>query len=342
MASEEEVKVAVFTADSPAKTPINVDVLLSAARERQNAALSAANMSTPPPTNTQATIAMPVLEEATKTGYVRGEPQTIQCCKIGSFWVEKNTAYDYLLMANAAAKDGINLPINAAFRDMELQTKLWIERVAYVDSKGRAVPTAAGVKLGVAAKPGWSNHQSGIALDIYVKMTKADYIAGNYTPEFLWLKGEAGRPGNAERFGFNHSDGAPVNEPWHWIHPEKRIVGISAFEATTGLKVAAFDTAAGAMNTAQTGLLRTLFTEVHDRTTAIARTSGMAATTRAGFNAAGAVFSAQQGAGIANAAGQYTQSSLTLGDLPPGFKQSSLAPLTYNFQTGLWGDGKPV
>jgi zinc D-Ala-D-Ala carboxypeptidase len=94
-------------------------------------------------------------------------------------------------MRDAARADGIELVVNSAFRTMAEQSMLFNlspgERARY----GMTADA-------VVAKPGYSNHQSGIALDI---KESAD---ARVRP---WLEA------NAARFGWRSTVAA---EPWHW------------------------------------------------------------------------------------------------------------------------------
>lgn len=96
--------------------------------------------------------------------------------------VEINTAEMYLRMKKAAAKDGINLSINSAFRTNEAQEYFYKKYLAGTGNK--------------AAAPGHSNHQNGIALDI-----------SNAPQKVAWLTK------NAESFGFYRT---VASENWHW------------------------------------------------------------------------------------------------------------------------------
>ncbi|WP_414631280.1 M15 family metallopeptidase [Achromobacter sp. UBA2119] len=91
------------------------------------------------------------------------------------------------MFADGAAAAGIKLAIDSGFRSYPEQKMLW-------DGFQKRLP---GINL--AAKPGNSNHQNGIALDISVRA--AD---GNETYE--WLKQYA------SAFGFVRTVNA---EPWH-------------------------------------------------------------------------------------------------------------------------------
>lgn len=57
--------------------------------------------------------------------------------------------------------------------------------------------------LGPVASPDvGSNHTRGYAVD---------FAISHFSPSFTWLKN------NAHRWGFNHTEGASINEPWHWV-----------------------------------------------------------------------------------------------------------------------------
>lgn len=94
----------------------------------------------------------------------------------------------YLALVNAAAADGVELPLKSGFRSYPKQLYLY---QGYVNR-------APGFNL--AAKPGFSNHQDGFAFDFAISGYE-----GN--PRYDWLKK------NGPRFGFIRT----VNkEPWHW------------------------------------------------------------------------------------------------------------------------------
>lgn len=272
------------------------------------------------------TVALPQLTESKRTGYRAGKPLEIVCCQVGAFLVEKNAAYDYILMSNAAAKDGIRIPINSGFRTMAEQTALYNERKN---------PEVAKEK-GVAAFPGTSNHQSGIALDINVGMKKSDYIAGNFSAAYLWMEKYA------KEFGFDHVEGAKVNEPWHWTHLEARIVGKAAYQSATGFAVLTNETAINAAASDQLGTTRLLNLIGHDETTSHARSKTMTRMTRATAYKENAEFYANKSNYVGTVVSQLEAAKLTLEVEPKGFPLDSVRSLSYNFTTGLWGDNKAV
>lgn len=91
----------------------------------------------------------------------------------------------FVQMRVQAAKDGVVLTINSAFRSMAEQDRLYR---LYKDGRGNK-----------AAKPGYSNHQAGEAVDLDTDLGKND--------AYKWLKE------NALKFGFKDT---VKGEPWHW------------------------------------------------------------------------------------------------------------------------------
>jgi LAS superfamily LD-carboxypeptidase LdcB len=119
------------------------------------------------------------------TGYVRGRARAIEVVPVDSVWLAKPVARDFLAMQGAAAKAGIELSIRSGFRDPE--TQIWLYQ-AWREGYGNR-----------AARPGFSLHQSGRALDLRVR-----------DPETrAWLKK------HARRFGFKRT---VSDEPWHFEH----------------------------------------------------------------------------------------------------------------------------
>ncbi len=123
--------------------------------------------------------------------YVGGKPVAIELTDIGDgFRLRNDAAQAFLAMRTRAAYDGRKLYVNSAFRTMEEQEEL---HSRYEDGTGN-----------LAAKPGFSNHQGGIAVDI-------DVDGSFFSPTYQWLAA------NARAFGFvNTGAGFSQKEPWHW------------------------------------------------------------------------------------------------------------------------------
>ncbi|MFP2905004.1 peptidoglycan-binding protein [Pyxidicoccus sp. 3LFB2] len=120
------------------------------------------------------------------TGYVNGTPRNITVASIpNGKTLRTDAAAAFNRMHAAARAQGIDLKVNSGFRTMAEQQALYR---AYQNGTGN-----------LAAKPGYSNHQGGIAVDINV--------GGTGTSTYRWLAA------NAKNYGFVRT---VPSEPWHW------------------------------------------------------------------------------------------------------------------------------
>ena len=135
------------------------------------------------------------------TGYMNGQPAGLDLAPIGhgNHYLIPPAAEALLRMEAAANADDVTFSINSSFRTPKQQDSLVSKLGRYNEG-------------GLAAKPGYSPHQAGIALDINVGSS------GRGTPgtntAWGWLVG--GR--NAARYGFVN-DYLATNgsgEAWHF------------------------------------------------------------------------------------------------------------------------------
>jgi hypothetical protein len=314
--------------------PVSVDptaaagALQSVAQHAQNAALACVNVTNPPALRQGPRL--PPLPVQTVEGYARGSPLQVQVVTIDGFQIEENTAKDFILMRNAAAKDGIILHIVSAFRSMELQTRMYSERF---NSDGSL--TAEGLKWGPAAKPGWSNHQSGVALDIETGMTIADRLAGRRSAIFAWLQT------HAATYGFDNDDIPPKQpEPWHWRHKEKRFVAETLIDSVlaTDYYAQLVDSSEAAKAAMRRGSLSKV---AYDKVRAYERSVKIANSSRDTLINQNAAEKLGTSADINKTAAQMTQTAVKADQEYPAYTAGSLNALVYNFETGRWGeDGK--
>lgn len=121
-------------------------------------------------------------------------------------------------LCRAAAKDDVKIVGTSGFRDMQTQIKLYNDRYVHPYPRKPSENTLSpnGKRIGVAAYPGYSNHQGGIAVDIDIgpHLAEKNRYAGDMgkDPAFVWMTK------NAEKFGFDNREGKSVNEPWHWVY----------------------------------------------------------------------------------------------------------------------------
>ncbi|MGH8110644.1 MAG: M15 family metallopeptidase [Rhodanobacteraceae bacterium] len=114
-------------------------------------------------------------------------------------------------MFAAAARDGIKLETVSGFRSMAYQTHLVREKL----KRGMTIERA----LQINAVPGYSQHQTGCAMDISTPGFPAADTSFDRSKAFTWLEQ------HAAQFGFHMSfpPGNPYGyeyEPWHWRYIE--------------------------------------------------------------------------------------------------------------------------
>jgi peptidoglycan hydrolase-like protein with peptidoglycan-binding domain len=123
------------------------------------------------------------------TAYVQGRPSTITVYPVGNGkYLQADAARNFKSMQAAARSAGVNLSVNSGFRSNAEQKVLYQK---YLNGTGN-----------LAAKPGYSNHQSGISVDI-------GGVNGYGTKAFKWLQANAGR------YGFVND---VRGEFWHWTY----------------------------------------------------------------------------------------------------------------------------
>ncbi len=122
----------------------------------------------------------------TDTGYRSGSAFTITVVTVDGHPVERATANAYYVMAQAASRDGVEIRIVSGFRTMAEQQHLYY---CYTSCSCNS--------CNLAARPGYSNHQSGHALDLNTSS------GGVYA----WLNA------HGAHYGFSRT---VPSEAWHW------------------------------------------------------------------------------------------------------------------------------
>ncbi|MBI2375418.1 MAG: D-alanyl-D-alanine carboxypeptidase family protein [Deltaproteobacteria bacterium] len=119
-------------------------------------------------------------------GYRGGVRRDITLVDVDGEPVAINTANAFSRMRDAAARAGVQIRINSGFRTNEEQTRLY-SCYTHCNCNG----------CNLAARPGYSNHQSGTALDLNTSRSGV----------LSWLNR------NGSRYGFSRT---VSSEPWHW------------------------------------------------------------------------------------------------------------------------------
>ena len=125
----------------------------------------------------------------TATGYQAGRPTQVRLSPVGGGkYLNARAAPQFLAMMDAARRAGVHLSVSSAFRTHAEQVRLYD---LYRSGRGN-----------LAARPGYSNHQMGLSVDL-------GGVGGYGTRAYAWLQQ------NAPRYGFRNDVGG---EPWHWTY----------------------------------------------------------------------------------------------------------------------------
>jgi D-alanyl-D-alanine carboxypeptidase len=118
-------------------------------------------------------------------------------------------------LVNVARQEGLTILANSAYRDNIYQTSIYD---SIKNRQGRAKADS------LAARPGYSEHETGLALD--VSTLKGGLDGFETTDEFTWIKDNAYKFGFILRYpeGKEHITGYSY-EPWHY-----RYVGVDVAE----------------------------------------------------------------------------------------------------------------
>lgn len=113
------------------------------------------------------------------------------------------------MLITAATEEGMNLSMTSGYRSYELQEQIYDEQVAAL---GQEAADA------LVARPGHSEHQSGLAVDLYSEDQPGCIATACFgdTPEGLWLEENAAEFGFIIRYPEGAEDITGISyEPWH-------------------------------------------------------------------------------------------------------------------------------
>ncbi|MEG0826679.1 MAG: M15 family metallopeptidase [Bacilli bacterium] len=120
--------------------------------------------------------------------------------------IRKDVNNEYIRMAKEAKKQGLTLIVNSSFRLYEKQEEIYN---SFVRKNGKEEADKQ------AARPGFSEHQTGLALDLSTKLKENQTFEN--TEEFIWLKDNSYKFGFILRYpkGLENITGYQY-EPWHY------------------------------------------------------------------------------------------------------------------------------
>jgi D-alanyl-D-alanine carboxypeptidase len=133
-------------------------------------------------------------------------------------WLRRDAARAWQRMRNAARVDGIALDAISGFRSHAYQLGIFARKLA----RGQTVEKI----LHVNAAPGYSEHHSGLALDIGTRGEPPAEESFETTPAFAWLAQRAGMFGFTMSYPRDNPHGITY-EPWHWCYTSRRLRRLS-------------------------------------------------------------------------------------------------------------------
>lgn len=155
-------------------------------------------------------------------GYRNGQMDPDRMMTVSGCTLERDAAYLYSLLLDAARADGINLYAEDCYRSYKVQAAAYERRCPVVETPIYTFDSETGEKVQSGTKKerecsgppvapaGRSNHGWGRAVDF----ATSSRVLSCYDEEFHWLKL------NAHRFGWVHPGwaacGKSSQEPWHW------------------------------------------------------------------------------------------------------------------------------
>lgn len=143
-----------------------------------------------PPVPTPATGA-----KSSDSAYEKGQRIAITLMDIGNGkMLREEAAGPFIQMVEAARRDGVIISVTSAFRTMAEQQRLYDCYITKKCNNGN-----------LAAKPGYSTHQSGRSVDL----NTGSGLTARLGTVYRWLAANAGK------YGFKND---VASEPWHWTY----------------------------------------------------------------------------------------------------------------------------
>lgn len=150
---------------------------------------------------------------------------------VGPFYLRPEAASNYIAMRDAAAAQGIVLDISSAYRSYAGQVGTYNHWVS--------VNGVAGADT-VSARPGYSEHQTGLVVDLKTTEGALENFTGSAAHN--WLRANAANYGFIERYmpGMTSITGYAA-ESWHWryvgtaVAQDMKAKGITTMETYFGV-----------------------------------------------------------------------------------------------------------
>ena len=140
----------------------------------------------------------------------------------GSLQCDERIILPFLSMLQAAKRDGITLEVCSPYRTLDRQEYLFDRKIVRYMNRGMSYMEAYKLSARVVNVPGTSEHQIGLALDIYTDSYKTLDEGFGETAAGIWLREHCGEYGFILRYpkGKEYITGIEY-EPWHFRYVGK-------------------------------------------------------------------------------------------------------------------------
>ncbi len=140
----------------------------------------------------------------------------------GNYYLDSRVAPLAVQMIADAKKEGIELQICSSIRDIDLQTRLFNNKIDDLIDEGYSKEDARRVAATIVAVPGTSEHHTGLAMDIVTPSYQRLNSGYAKTDAAKWLKANAAKYGFILRYPEDKTEITKIIfEPWHY-----RYVGV--------------------------------------------------------------------------------------------------------------------
>jgi len=135
----------------------------------------------------------------------------------GNYYLDSRAAPFAKQMIADAKEEGIELQICSSIRDVELQTRLFNNKINDLIAEGYSEEDAKIKAATIVAVPGTSEHHTGLALDIVTPSYQRLNAGYENTDAAKWLKENAAKYGFILRYPKDKTDITKIIfEPWHY------------------------------------------------------------------------------------------------------------------------------
>jgi len=135
----------------------------------------------------------------------------------GNYYLDSRAAPFAKQMIADAKEEGIELQICSSIRDVELQTRLFNNKINDLIAEGYSEEDAKIKAATIVAVPGTSEHHTGLALDIVTPSYQRLNAGYENTDAAKWLKKNAAEYGFILRYPKDKTDITKIIfEPWHY------------------------------------------------------------------------------------------------------------------------------